>query len=133
MSTASLYDRMGGENTLRPMCNDLYSLHVNDPLTAAWYPTSSNWNDRSADEVKEHVFTFFSSGIGGPHKYEGRNMVETHKKMREMKPITEGAFLVICYHVMSMMEKHKAGGEAEREEVLGILQSLKSQVMDGVE
>ena len=130
---STLYERMGGESIIRPLCDDLYNLHASDPLTADWFSPSSEWNDRSADEVKEHVFNFFSAGIGGPHEYKGRSMGEAHAKMRDMKPISESAFHAICYHVLSMMAKHKAGGNAEREEVLGILNSLKPQVMQGVE
>lgn len=133
MSEASLYERMGGESVLRPLCNDLYGLHASDPLTAPWFSPSSEWNDRTADEVKEHVFNFFSAGIGGPHEYKGRSMADAHKKMREMKPITEAAFHALCYHVLTTMKKHNAGGDKEIEEVLGILQSLKPQVMQGVE
>ena len=67
-ATESHYDRMGGEAVLRPMCNELYEFHAGDPITAPWFPPSSTWNQRTADQVKENVFTFFSSGIGGPHK-----------------------------------------------------------------
>lgn len=126
----SLWDRMGGENVIKPLCNDLYNLHASDPLTAPWFGNHT-WNDRIAAHVKEHVFTFFSSGIGGPHKYAGRSMIETHTKMREQKPITETAFHALTNHVMIAMEKHRAGGEQERDEVLGILLSLKGDVMFG--
>ena len=30
---------------------------------------------RRRPQVKENVFTFFSSGIGGPHEYKGNDMV----------------------------------------------------------
>ena len=65
---ASLWDRMGGETKIRPMCNDLYDRHASDPITASWFPPSSTWNIRTADEVKENVFTFFSAAIGGPYE-----------------------------------------------------------------
>jgi truncated hemoglobin YjbI len=130
-ASESLYDRMGGEAVLRPMCNELYEFHASDPITAPWFPPSSTWNQRTADQVKENVFTFFSSGIGGPHKYEGQDMVAAHAKMREMKPITEAAFHALVFHVMAMMKKHNSGGEQEMDEVWGILMSLKSQVMEG--
>jgi hemoglobin len=126
----TLWERMGGEEVIKPLCNDLYVLHATDPLTAPWFG-NHKWNDRIAAHVKEHVFTFFSAGIGGPHKYEGRSMIDTHKKMREQKPITEVAFHALTNHVMVMMEKHNAGGQQERDEVLAILKSLKNDVMFG--
>ena len=47
---------------------------------------------RTAAEVKENVFTFFSSGIGGPHEYKGQDMVAAHENMAKQMPITEAAF-----------------------------------------
>ena len=47
---------------------------------------------RRRPQVKENVFTFFSSGIGGPHEYKGNDMVVAHEKMAKEKPITEAAF-----------------------------------------
>ena len=63
--TGSLWTRMCEEKVIRPMCNDLYDLHASDPLTKDWFPPSSSWNQRTAAEVKENVFTSFSSGSVG--------------------------------------------------------------------
>lgn len=124
----SLWLRMGGEEVIRPLCNDLYDLHASDPLTAPWFGPDKEGNIRkSAEAVKENVFTFFSSGIGGPHTYEGRDMQAAHKHMK----LANHAVLAIKYHVIQTMEKHSAGGAAEREEVLSILNSLTDDVMSG--
>jgi len=131
----SLWDRMGGEEKIRPLCNYLYELHSTDPLTSKWFgshlggPQNVPGNKRTADEIKENVFTFFSAGIGGPHEYKGNDMVTTHKHMRILKH----AFHALTNHVMVGMEKHKTGGDAEREEVLAILMSLRPDVMYGTE
>ena len=76
---------------------------ASDPLTSPWFGTDKAWNERSVTEAKENVFTFFSSGIGGPHKYMGRSMIEAHEKMRRMKPITDVAFHALTGHVMTCM------------------------------
>jgi len=125
---ASLWDRMGGESVIKPLCNDLYDLHASDPITAPWFGKENAWNIRTADEVKEHVFTFFSAGIGGPHKYEGRSMIEAHKKMAELKPLTKTALHALINHVPTMMKKHRAGGDRELDEVVNILYSLVPDV-----
>ena len=130
---ASLWERMGGAEVIEPMCNELYERHASDVLTAPWFDPANNWNERSADEVKKFVYTFFSAGIGGPHKYEGRSMIDAHAKMRDMKPFTKASVHALKYHVMEMMNKHKAGGEQERDEVLGILESLHAHVVTGAD
>ena len=130
---ASLWDRMGGEDVVRPMCNDLYDRHASDPLTAPWFSPAESWNQRTVEQVKENVFTFFSAGIGGPHEYGGRSMVEAHAKMRAEKPFTKASVHALMYHVIEMMKKHNAGKEREMDEVLAILVSLRPAVVEGIE
>merc|ERR1719502_2137848 len=82
-AAASLWNRMGGEEKIRSLCNDLYTMHSSDPLTAAWFggkPGSApgtgldkEGNRRTADEVRENVLGFFSAGIGGPLEYKGND------------------------------------------------------------
>merc|ERR1719181_2394699 len=112
---------------MRPLCNELYTLHSTDPLSAPWFagkPGASpgegrnlEGNRRTADEVKENVFTFFSAGIGGPHEYKGNDMKTAHMHMN------------IDNHAFVGMEKHKTGGVREREEVYDILWSLREDVI----
>jgi glutathione S-transferase/truncated hemoglobin YjbI len=123
----SLWDRMGGEAKVRPLCNDLYDMHASDPLTAPWFGAHVEGNQRTADQVKENVFTFFSAGIGGGHEYGGRDMKAAHEHMN----IDPHAFHALCNHVLVGMEKHRTGGKAEREEVWDILMSLQDDVMYG--
>jgi len=126
----SLYKRMGGEAKLRPLVSDIYDAHVSDPLTGLYFGASSfAKNTGRADRVKDRVFEFFSSGIGGPHTYEGEDMVSAHKHMK----IDGQAFHAVVYHVLSNMHKHKTGGRAECEEVFDILMSLKGDVLSGSE
>lgn len=125
----SLWQRMGGEAKIRPLCNSLYERHASDPLTAKWFGAHVDGNLRSADQVKENVFTFFSSGIGGPHAYEGNDMKEAHKHMQ----IDRHVFHALTNHVFVEMEKHGTGGIGEREEVFDILWSLQPDVMHNTE
>jgi len=126
--TRKLWDRMGGEKIIRPLCNDLYKMHSTDPLTAPWFGACPG-NKRTPEEIMENVFTFFSSGIGGPHKYEGADMKTSHMHM----VIPKHAFHALTNHVFVGMEKHKSGGSQEREEVYDILWSLRADIMYGTE
>merc|ERR1712217_114353 len=56
----SLWERMGGEEVVRPLCGTLYELHSTDPLTAPRFPggPNSKGNRRTPEEIKENVFTF---------------------------------------------------------------------------
>merc|ERR1719453_2923360 len=123
----SLWDRMGGESKIRPLCNDLYTMHSTDPLTAPWFGAHVKGNIRTADQIKENVFTFFSAGIGGHFEYKGNDMKTAHMHMK----IPNHAFHALTNHVFVGMEKHKTGGSAERDEVWDILMSLRDDVMAG--
>ena len=122
---ASLWDRMGGENVIRPMVNELVALHFSDPLTGKWFGPKKFNNDGSQAFVIERVFTFFSAGIGGPYKYEGKDMATAHLGMK----LSKASMHALINHVMVKMEQHRAGGHREREEVLDILYSLKAEVL----
>jgi len=128
MDSRSLWKRMGDEKIIRPLCNDLYKMHSTDPLTKDWFGNCQG-NCRTPEAIMENVFTFFSSGIGGPHKYEGKDMKEAHMHM----VIPKHAFHALCNHVFVGMEKHNSGGAVEREEVYDILWSLRDDVMYGTE
>jgi len=125
----SLWDRLGGEAKIRGLCNDLYDMHANDPLTSKWFGEEVPGNQRTAEEVKQHVFEFFSAGIGGPHAYRGRDMKTAHAHMS----IDRHAFHALTNHVLVAMEKWQAGGASEREEVYDILMSLRPDVMHATE
>jgi len=129
LGSPTLWERMGGESKIRPLCDDLYEMHATDPLTAPWFASGVAGNIRSPEEVKEHVFTFFSAGIGGPHPYRGNDMQVAHEHM----VIDKHAFHALTNHVFRAMEKHQTGGRAEREEVYDILWSLRPEVMNGTD
>merc|ERR1719502_1408207 len=138
-AAASLWNRMGGEEKIRPLCDDLYTMHSTDRLTAAWFGGKAGsapgtgrdkeGNRRSADEVRQNVLGFFSAGIGGPIEYKGNDMKTAHMHMR----IPQHVFHALTNHVMVGMEKHKTGGLQELNEVHAILMSLKPDVMYGTD
>ena len=61
----SLWDRMGGEATIKPMVSDIYDRHCTDPLTKDFFGGGKFENTGDHDKIKELVFRFFSAGIGG--------------------------------------------------------------------
>lgn len=122
--SASLWKRMGGESRIRPFCDDLYEMHASDPLTASWFREEVHGGSRSAEEVKEHVFTFFSAGLGGPQRGRWGDMKARHARRKTDKH----TFHALTNNVLDCMEKHKTGGLAEREEVYDILWSLRPDI-----
>ena len=113
----SLWDRLGGESTIKPWLRSVVDFHFDDPLTAPYFGPHKFDNNGQREYVKEQVLHFFSAGTGGPYQYTGKDMVAAHSKMK----ISAAAFHALAYHAVSRMESFGAGGPPERDEVLGIL------------
>ena len=107
----------------------MVDLHFDDPLTAPYFGPHKFDNDGSRKYVKKQVLEFFSAGTGGPYQYSGKDMVKAHSKMK----ITNTAFHALAYHAVSKMKEFEVGTYKEWDEVLGILHSLKKDVIGDVE
>ena len=64
----SLYERLGGEQRLRKIVNDILDKNSNNPKIG------HHFRNVDMNKLKQLVFEFFSMGIGGPHTYTGRDM-----------------------------------------------------------
>ena len=116
---ASLYERLGGEAKVRKIVNDILDKNYNNPDIGHYF--------RKVDmkKLKQLVFEFFSMGTGGPHKYTGRDMRTSHTDLKINKEDFEKANI----DVLLALEENGVG-EAERNEVIGILDSLKHDVVE---
>ena len=117
--TASLYERLGGEAKVRKIVNDILDKNYNNPDIGHYF--------RKVDmnNLKQLVFEFFSMGTGGPHKYTGRDMRTSHADLK----INEEDFEKGNIDVLRALEENGVR-EAERNEVIAILNSLKHDVIE---
>ena len=76
------------------------------------------------NKLKQLVFEFFSMGTGGPHKYTGRDMRTAHTGMK----INEEEWISGTDDMISVMNDNGVG-EAEKNEVLAIFDSLKGEIV----
>ena len=116
--TASLYERLGGEAKLRKIVNDILDKNYNNP------DIGHHFRKVDMKKLKQLVFEFFSMGTGGPHKYTGRDMRTSHTGLN----ISEDDFQKGNLDVLMALEENGIG-EAERNEVIAILNSLKRDVV----
>ena len=115
---ASLYERLGGEAKVRKIANDILDKNYNNPDIGHYF--------RKVDmkKLKQLVFEFLSMGTGGPHKYTGRDMRTSHTGLK----INEDDFQKGNLDVLLALEENGVG-EAERNEVIAILDSMKHDVI----
>ena len=116
--TASLYERLGGEAKLRKIVNDILDKNYNNP------DIGHHFQKVDMKKLKQLVFEFFSMGTGGPHQYTGRDMRTSHVDLN----INEEDFQKGNLDVLLAL-KENGIGEAERNEVIAILDSLKRDVL----
>jgi hemoglobin len=114
----TLYHRLGGEQGLSAIVRDVIDLHLINPLVKV------RFQDADRDRLHRLAFEFFGMGTGGPQKYSGKDMREVHRSMN----ISGDEYLAVVDDIMKALEKNKIGPDT-RTEVLGILYSLKDEIV----
>lgn len=115
---ATLYTRLGGQEGIAAIVEDIWNNHVSNPAIKQRYAESDPEN------VKRLVREFFGAGIGGPETYTGDDMLTAHKGMN----ISDKEFVAVVDDVLGALDKNSVG-QRERDEVLCILYSMKGDIV----
>ena len=115
---ATLYERLGGTEGITQIASDVVDNHLSNPRIAPRFAAS----DVAA--LKNAAATFFITGTGGPDTYKGKDMLATHTGMN----IDSEEFMAVLDDALAALEKNNVG-QREREEVLYVLYSMKSQIV----
>ena len=118
-TTVSLYERLGRRAGIERITHDLIKNHLANPLLKARFEASLD-----IARVERRAVEFLCAGSGGPEAYSGKDLLATHKGMN----ISEQEFVASCDDAMKALEKNDIDA-ATRSEVLGILWSLKGDVI----
>ncbi|GAB4341841.1 MAG: hypothetical protein Kow0037_28780 [Calditrichia bacterium] len=116
---ASLYDRLGQRDGIERIVRDAVNAHLNNPIVKTRYE-----NTDDLEHAIKMSIDFFCAGSGGPQEYHGRDMLETHKGMN----VSEQEFIEVVDDILGALKKNNVK-EAEQQEVLAILYSLKGQII----
>ncbi len=114
----TLYERLGGAERIAAMVEDSIDRHAVNPVLAP------RFRGKDLPRLKRVGTQFVCAGTGGPQKYEGRDMRAVHGGMN----ISEQEYLATMDDIVAAMNAHSAG-QAEVNEIVAILYSLKSEVM----
>lgn len=114
----TLYERLGKHEGISAIVHDVLNNHLKNPVVKARF--------ENVDIPKLHrlAVEFFAMGSGGPEQYSGRDMLEAHKGMN----ISEQEFVAVIDDTLAALDKNGIGPES-RTEVLGILYSMKSEIV----
>jgi hemoglobin len=120
---ATLYERLGGEEGVIAIVDDVVEAHMNNPAISPRFLPYVARPDTLA-QIKKHTVNFFCAGAGGPQAYEGRDMVTTHTGMN----INAEEYMHVIDDIMGVLDKHGIT-EDSKKDVLAILYSLKGMIM----
>ncbi|MDA8259372.1 MAG: group 1 truncated hemoglobin [Betaproteobacteria bacterium] len=117
--SATLYERLGGVERITTLAKDLVELHYTNPLLKTRF---EQIKDRA--KFERNVADFICAGTGGPQSYTGKDVLSAHRHMN----IDERELVSAIDDAMTAMTKN-GYGQAEKNDVLAILYSLKGDVV----
>jgi hemoglobin len=120
----SLYERLGGVYNIAPVVDEfLEVLYVDDILNAN--PKIKEARDRVPKAyLKYHVTSLVCQSAGGPEKYTGRGMKESHRHLN----ISEKEWQAMAADFKKVLDKFKVP-EQEQKELIAIVDSTKKDIV----
>lgn len=123
MSDKSLYERLGGYDGIVGAVDEILPRLAGDTQLGRF------WQNRGSDGIareRQLLIDFLASASGGPMYYTGRDMELSHEGMG----ITESDWGIFTGHIAAALD-HLSVGDAERADVLGFIESLRADIVEG--
>jgi hemoglobin len=121
----ALWLRLGGEPAVRAVVKDFVLAAAPDPKVNFFRDGKYKLDATGVDKLQQLLVEMISSATGGPLKYTGRSMKESHKGMK----ITEAEFGALAGHLVDTLKKYKVP-QAEIDELVGIVASTKADIVE---
>ncbi len=119
-STAkALYDRLGGKGAITAVVETFVGKVGADKRINGYFGSTD------LTKLKVHLVDQICEASGGPCKYTGRSMKQTHAGMG----VTDAAFGALVEDLVAALNHHKVG-KAEQDQLLGILGPMKSDIVE---
>lgn len=120
-----LWDRLGGEAGVRAVVREFLAAAAKDPKANIDRGGNYPLTKERAGRVEQLLIEQVSSVTGGPLKYTGRDMKNTHAGMK----ITEEEFGAAAGHLVAAMKKLNVP-QAEADELLAIIATTAKDIIE---
>jgi hemoglobin len=120
----SLYDRLGGLAPISVVVSDFIDALVPDAVLNANPAIDAARKRVPAPYLKYHVTALVCQATGGPCKYHGRGMKESHTNLK----ITEREWDRMVTIFKEVLAKHRVP-QKETQELLAIVDSTKTEIV----
>ena len=117
-NTESLYDRLGGEETISNLVDDFYDRITGDETLRPFFANSS------MDSIRRMQREFFAAALGGPIVYAGRGLREAHAG----RGITKAHFRLFIDHLMGSLKAHDIS-EQDGYEIISRLNTYVDEII----
>ncbi|MEQ1626938.1 MAG: group 1 truncated hemoglobin [Nitrospira sp.] len=115
----SLYDRLGGKGAITAVVETFVGNVGGDKRINGYFASTD------LTKLKMHLVNQICEASGGPCTYTGRTMKQTHAGMG----VTDPAFGALVEDLVAALDHHKVG-KAEKDELLGVLGPMKSDIVE---
>jgi hemoglobin len=122
MSSASLYERLGGYDAISAVANDLLPRLQSDPLLGRFW---ANRGEDGIEREKQLLVDFLSSNAGGPMYYTGRDMLTSHRGMQ----ISAADWECFLGHLNATLDAFEVP-QQERNDVIGFIETTKADITE---
>lgn len=115
----SLYERLGGEAAISAVVDEFAKNVLSDARVNKKFAKSD------ANRLVTNLKAFVCFATGGPCKYDGLSMEDSHHRMG----VTDGEFNAVVEDLVKALDKFNVP-EKEKNELLGALGPLKPQIVE---
>ncbi|MAF90545.1 MAG: globin [Bdellovibrionaceae bacterium] len=119
MSNATnLFDKYGGFETLAKLVHEFYSKLLEDSEIKPYFQAVD------LEKLMQHQVNFLGLALGGPNKYEGKDLGVAHKHLN----ISEEHFLIVAGYLEEVLDE--AGvDESDIAAIMAVVGSTKEQIV----
>ncbi len=115
----SLYDRLGGKGAITAVVETFVGNVGGDKRINSFFASTD------LTKLKMHLVNQICEASGGPCKYAGRTMKQTHLGMG----VHDAAFGALVEDLVTALDHHKVG-KTEKDELLGVLGPMKNDIVE---
>lgn len=101
MEGQSLYDKFGGEETIKAVVDTFYDIMMKDDEVNHFF------SETNMKKQRQHQSNFISFVLGGPKKYDGKSMREAHAHLK----LTDKEFNIVAQHLTEALKHHGVGDD----------------------
>ena len=114
-----LYERLGGKDAITAVVDTFVGKVGADQRINGYFASTD------LTKLKMHLVNQICEASGGPCKYTGRTMKQTHAGMG----VTDAAFGALVEDLVAALDHYKVG-KTEKDELLGVLGTMKGDIVE---